>query len=136
MTREHTTTGTVEVTGWDEHAYDDASGRPPLARATVRTILRGGICGEGMLEYLIAYHDDPKHADTVGMQRVVGELDGREGSFVLRLTGGYANGTVTEEWSVVPGSATDQLIGLRGHGTIIWHGHSSEYRLDYELDDE
>lgn len=136
MTREHTTTGSVEVTGWDEHAYDDAAGRPPLARASVGTTFRGGISGTGTLEYLLAYHDDPKCADAVGLQRVDGELDGRAGSFVLRLACEYAHGTVTERWTVVPGSATGQLAGLRGTGTITWRGESSEYSLDYGFAEE
>jgi len=55
-------------------------------------------------------------ANLVSMQRVSGKLGWREGSFVLQGSETVENGNIKATWSVVPGSGTDGLTGLRGEG--------------------
>ena len=93
------------------------------------------IAGEATLEYLMAYRDD-QFASFVGLERVVGRIGDRTGSFVLQQNGTFENGVVTATWSVVPDSGTGALRGLRGEGGYRWdgqHDQSATYILDYDL---
>jgi hypothetical protein len=36
-------------------------------------------------------------------------------------------------WSVVPGSGTGELRGLRGAGGYYWDGQAVAYKLDYDF---
>jgi hypothetical protein len=58
-------------------------------------------------------------ASVVGIERVVGSVAGREGSFVLQDAGSVKGSTVSGEWFVVPGSGTGKLTGLRGEGGFV-----------------
>ena len=74
-------------------------------------------------------------ATFVGLERVVGRLGGKTGSFVLQRTGVFEGGQAKESYSVVPGSATGALVGLRGEGrTAVGHGLEHPFTLDYELE--
>jgi len=65
---------------------------------------------------------------------VVGRLDGRTGSFVLQRSGVFEDGQAKESYTVVAGSATGELQGLRGEGTsAVGHGLEHPFTLDYEL---
>jgi hypothetical protein len=107
--------GTFEVQTWDEKPYDETNGDPKLTRASVTKSFRGDIEGEGTLEYLMVYTDD-RSARFVGLERVVGRLGDRSGSFVLQHSGTFEGGVAKATWYVVPGSGTGELRGLRGGG--------------------
>ena len=68
-------------------------------------------------------------------ERVTGTLGGRSGSFVLQGVGTWEEGVARTTWTVVPGSGTGQLTGLRGEGGIEAAGGQAEitYRLDYDF---
>jgi hypothetical protein len=82
----------------------------------------------------MSYGDDGS-ANYVGMQRVVGSLDERSGSFVLKVNGSFKGDTAESTWSLVPDSGTGDLRGLRGEGgSVAKHGDSQPpYTLDYEF---
>jgi uncharacterized protein DUF3224 len=118
---------------WDEKPYAEVDGLPKLTRATVTKSLTGDLEGEGLVEYLMMYRSDGS-ATFVGFERIVGRLGGRTGSFVLQRTGVFEDGQAKETYSVVPGSATGELEGLRGEGrTAVGHGMEHPFTLDYEL---
>ena len=78
---------------------------------------------------------NPYTAAFVGLERVVGEVAGKAGSFVLKRTGVFENGTAKESYSVVPGSGTGELRGLRGEGaSAVGHGMEHPFTLNYEFD--
>jgi len=52
----------------------------------------------------------------ISLQRFRGMLGGRRGSFVLEGRETIEGKTISATWSVVPGSGTDALAGLRGEG--------------------
>ncbi|HMB67976.1 MAG TPA: DUF3224 domain-containing protein [bacterium] len=128
-----TATATFKVTGWDERPYDEMSNGPRLTRATVTKTFEGEVEGEGSVEYLMTHLDDGG-ASFVGLERVVGRVGGREGTFVLQHSGTFEDGTAHDSWFVVPGSGTGELRGLRGEGRFD-SGHAEEYpfRFEYEL---
>ncbi|HEV8194253.1 MAG TPA: DUF3224 domain-containing protein, partial [Ktedonobacterales bacterium] len=78
--------GTIEMKSWEERPYAEAEGTPKLARANGSDRYHGDIEGEATFEYLMMYHDDGA-ATYVGLERVVGRLGERQGSFVLQLGG-------------------------------------------------
>ena len=118
---------------WDEKPYGEAQGLPKLTRASVTKTFTGDLEGEGQVEYLMMYRSDGS-ATCIGLERVVGRIGGKAGSFVLQRTGVFEGGLAKEAYSVVPGSATDELTGLRGEGnSAVGHAKDYPFTLDYEL---
>src|SRR6266700_771165 len=100
------------IKSWDEKPYID---------------------GEGHVEYLMMYGIDGS-ATFVGLERVVGHLGGKAGSFVLQRTGIFENGVAKESYVVISGSGTGELRGLRGEGeSAVGHGTEHPLTLTYEL---
>jgi len=126
---------TFKIKGWEEHPFDEMEEGPKLTRAKVTKSYNGDIEGEGSVEYLMMHRPDTT-ASFVGLERVVGSLGGRSGSFVLRHIGTFEDGQATETISVVPGSGTGELSGLRGHGEFS-AGHQQAYpiTLYYHFED-
>ncbi|MDQ3931033.1 MAG: DUF3224 domain-containing protein [Chloroflexota bacterium] len=127
--------GTFKIKSWDEKPYNEGEGLPKLTRASVTQSYQGDIEGEGAVEYLMAYRDD-KTASFVEMQRVVGSIGGRSGSFVFQGNGTFEGGIARGTWLIVPGSATGGLRGLRGEGSFrAVHGEEQvEVTLNYSFD--
>ena len=109
-------TGIFKIEGWDESAYSEEDDGRKLTQASVKQSFSGDIEGEGSVEWLMCYRPD-QTAEFVGLQRIDGRLGGRSGSFVLLQTDGSFDGTEAKgQLSVVPGSGTGELSGLRGQG--------------------
>jgi len=122
------------IKGWDEKPYSEAPGLPKLTRATVSKTFSGDIEGESQVEYLMMYRSDGS-ASFVGLERVVGRLNGKSGSFVLQRVGTFEGGQAKESYSVVSGSGTGELRTLRGEGTSsVGHGSEHPFTLSYELE--
>ena len=122
------------IKNWDEKPYSEGQDLPKLTRASVSKTFTGDVEGEGQVEYLMIYRGDGT-ATFVGLERVSGRIGTRSGTFVLQRTGVFEGGQARESYTVVPGSGTGQLRGLRGEGTsAVGHGSEHPFRLDYELD--
>jgi hypothetical protein len=72
-------------------------------------------------------------AGYVAMERVVGTLAGRSGSFVLQHAGLMDKGAPTLTIHVVPDSGTDQLTGLSGTMAIRVENKAHFYDFDFTL---
>lgn len=128
-----TARGRFEITSWNEAPYKEMDDGRKLSKASVTQRFTGDIEGDGAVEWLMYYRPD-KTATFVGLQLVTGTLAGRSGSFVLETRGGYDGTTASWTWSVVPGSGTGDLQGLRGSGdAAAGHGSVADFTLDYEL---
>ncbi len=123
-----------EVKSWDEKPYDEIEGGPKLTRATVAKSFSGDIEGEGTVEYLMIHREDGS-ASFVGVERVVGNIGDRQGSFVLQHSGSFEGRTATATWFVVAGSGTGDLRGLRGEGGFA-SAHAVEYAITLDYDFE
>ena len=122
------------IKSWDEKPYSEGEGLPKLTRASVFKTFTGDIEGEGHVEYLMMYRSDGS-ASFLGLERFVGRVGGKTGTFVLQRTGVFEGGQAKESYSVIPGSATGELHGLRGDGsTAVGHGTEFPFTLNYELD--
>jgi len=121
------------IKSWDEKPYSEGQDLPKLTRAAVTKTFTGDIEGEGRVEYLMMYSIDGS-ATFVGLERVVGRLGGKAGSFVLQRTGIFENGVAKESYVVISGSGTGELRGLRGEGeSAVGHGTEHPLTLTYEL---
>jgi hypothetical protein len=134
-------TGKFTVKTWDETTWD---GKPwkevegaKLTHAVVTKTYLGEIEGEGTSQTLTTYNAAGS-ASYVGLEQVVGRVGGRSGSFVFQVDGTYDPGTglADAKWSVVPGSGTGDLSGLRGTGGFVAeHGNPSvTITLDYDFE--
>lgn len=118
---------------WNEKPYSEGQDLPKLTRASVTKTFTGDIEGDAEVEYLMMYRSDGS-ATFVGLERVVGRIGGKRGTFVLQRTGVFENGQAKESYVVIPGSATGELRGLRGEGSsALGHGTEYPFTLTYEL---
>src|SRR5262245_23226673 len=123
-----------KIESWDEKPLAGAAEIPKVTRALVTKSFAGDLEGRSTLEYVLAYAADGA-ATYVGMERVEGTLRGRAGSFVLELRGTFEKGKAESTWSVVPGSGTGELTGLRGRGgATAVHAERNPWMLEYALD--
>ena len=121
------------IKSWDEKPYSEGPDMPKLTRASVTKTYTGDIEGEGQVEYLMMYRSDGS-ASFVGLERVVGRFAGKTGAFVLQRTGVFESGQSKESYSVIPGSTTGELRGLKGDGvSALGHGNEYPFTLHYDL---
>jgi len=83
----------------------------------------------------MAYGDDGSAA-FVGLERVVGKIGDRSGTFVLQHTGTFDGKIAKADLSVVPGSGTGDLAGMTGRGSFEAGMGSDGVRsleLDYDV---
>ncbi|MCG8403967.1 MAG: DUF3224 domain-containing protein [Phycisphaerales bacterium] len=115
---------------WEDTTYDEVDEGPSLARANVIKAYEGSIEGEGTLEMMMMCRSDGS-ASFVGMERVKGRVEGRQGSFVFLHRGTFEAGQVKATWEVVPGSGTDDLRALQGK-VVFEHGHAERYPVSFD----
>jgi hypothetical protein len=125
--------GTFEIKSWDESTYEEIDGGGKLNRAHVVQAFTGGFEGEGTVEHLMHYRDDGT-ATFVGLERFTGNLGGRAGSFVIQGEGTFDGSVAQGPWTVIAGSGTGELAGLRGTGQFWAKGHDTSYSLDYDFE--
>jgi len=127
-------TGVFEVASWKEDTYQELDGGGKLTRASVGGSLTGDLSGNTSVEWLMCYQKSGS-ARYVGLQRVEGSLHGRKGTFVIESIGEFDGGQATGTWSVVPGSGTEALAGLRGSGRFQAPlGSKATFTLDYAIE--
>ncbi len=129
-----TVNGTYRTTLWREQDYARVSSAPRLAVAEKEIALEGDLRGKGVLRYSIVYVSEGQSTFT-GYVRLTGQLDGREGTFVVEDSGKGTHEKADATWRVVEGSGTGDLAGLRGGGTWHWDTGIDAvcFTLTYEL---
>ena len=123
-------TAAITVQHSESRPYDHDV-KPALADLVLSETFSGEWKGDSTVHALQVLRDD-KSATMVSMQRFRGTLDGRRGTFVLQGSETIAHGKISATWSVVPGSGTNELEGLRGDGGFEGEfGKGSVGTLDY-----
>ena len=129
----NTIKGHFAIKNWDEKPYSEGDGLPKLTKASVEKTFTGDLEGEGHVEYLMMYRSDGTAA-FVGLERITGRIGAKTGTFVLQRIGVFENGEAKENYSVVPGSGTGDLTGLKGEGdSAVGHGMEHPFELSYEF---
>ncbi len=122
---------TTRVHKYQPTVYDKPQQGPALARIHLEERFDGDIEGNGIVECLQASNADGS-ASLVGIERVAGTIAGKQGTFLLQIAAQVTGKNMTAEWSVIPGSGTDQLARLRGRGGFRAQlGASGHVTLDY-----
>ena len=112
-------TSTFEIKRWDEDSYAEFDGGKKLSRARVTKIFQGDVEGEGAVEYLMMYREDGT-ATLVGLERIIGRVHGKAGSFVLQEEGTYEGGAAKILWRIVPGSGTGVTPTVYMKASLGW----------------
>lgn len=106
-------TGTFEVKLVPQ-AHEDNVGDPSVGRMSIEKQFFGDLDATSKGQMLAVRTEVSGSAGYVAMERVVGTLQGRSGSFALQHSGIMTRGEKQLSVSVVPDSGTDQLMGLSG----------------------
>jgi hypothetical protein len=131
MTNHHAK-GTFEVT-LKSVALADAEAGEKLGRMSINKQFAGDLVGTSTGEMLSARTDVKGSAGYVAIERVVGTLDGRKGSFVLQHSAVMDHGNPQSTIVVVPDSGTEELAGITGSFRIDIKEGKHFYEFDYTL---
>ena len=112
---------------------DDQVGDPTVGRMALDKQFHGDIEGTSKGQMLAVSSEVPGSAGYVAMERVIGTLQGRKGTFALQHSATMTRGTPQLSITVVPDSGTDDLVGLAGNMTINIADGKHSYEFDYTL---
>lgn len=131
MTTKTAATGQTLVTTFKTVTYDEPKDGPKLNEVQLVETFTGDIKGEGKARVLQAQGADGSLRYCT-IERVVGVLAGRRGSFLLQVEGAVQAKHNKGAWSVMAGSGTADLRGLRGEGGFEAElGKHGAWTLDY-----
>jgi hypothetical protein len=125
--------GTFNVKITPEKVDNIAAQTATVGRNSIEKQLEGAIVGVSHAEML--WSGDPSTSGAyVAIEKVIGSLDGREGTFMLMHSAVMNRGT-PEDWQirVIPDSGTGELAGISGKLTIEISGGKHSYDFAYEL---
>jgi len=113
---------------------DDKSDDPLLNRMVLDKRYHGGLEATAKGQMLTAGTEVKGSGAYVAIEKVIGTLKGRTGTFILQHMGTMNQNVPQLTISVVPDSGTDELKGLTGTMTIIIasdgkHSYDFEYIL-------
>ncbi len=131
MNRHATGTFEVSLNPLDLNEVGEGETR---GRISINKTFRGDLDATSIGEMLSAMTEIKGSAGYVAIERVVGTLQGRQGSFVLQHSGTMDRGTPSLSVTVVPDSGTGELAGLRGSLKITIREGVHCYGLDYSLE--
>lgn len=126
-------TGTFEITRTAEPPYDIAPGAT-LSRSHFAKRFKGDLDATGDVQMTSAVSEVNGSAGYVAIERVIGKLLGREGSFVLQHAGTMKRGQPSLSVTVVPDSGTGDLVGLTGSMTIDIVDGQHHYAFEFEIE--
>lgn len=113
-------------------SQQDVSGG--MGRYLMTKRFRGPLYGTSRGMMLSAGDQAQGQAGYVAMEVVTGAIGTREGSFALQHSGVMGNGQQSLSISIVPGSGTGALQGIRGTMTIsVEAGGAHHYVLNFDL---
>jgi Protein of unknown function (DUF3224) len=104
-----------------------------IGRRSIDKTFHGDMQGTSVGEMVMAMGSMKGSAGYVAMERIVGVLKGRAGSFVLQHSSTMNRRVPTQSITVVPDSGTEALVGLRGSLVISIADGVHSYAFDYEF---
>jgi hypothetical protein len=120
-----------KVKSGSQRSFSEVEGGPMLTKGSYTIVYKGDLQGEGTLEELKIHHTNII-VSIYGLERVIGRLGDKSGSFVLEHKGRLENGVIKSKRTIVPDSATGALKGLHGEINFV-SGSGKEFPivLDY-----
>jgi hypothetical protein len=102
----------VITTGKEQPFVKPADG-PVLTQGNFTMSYKGEMEAKSVLQEMKVYFHN-NTACVYGLEHVTGHIAGKQGSFVLEHNGRFENGRLSSKRTVVKGSGTGDLQGLRG----------------------
>jgi hypothetical protein len=130
----HHAKGTFEVT-LKPAALADSAADGKLGRMSIDKRFAGELVGTSKGEMLSAQTETKGSAGYVAVEKVVGELDGRKGTFVLQHSGTMDHGQSQLSVVVVPDSGTEGFVGIKGTMQIDIKEGKHFYDFEYSIPD-
>ena len=115
-----------------ETAPVDGSGTQ-LGRLLLHKVFSGDLQGTGEGQMLSAMSDTPGSAGYVAIERFVGTLHGKRGSFVFQHSGTMDRGAQQLSITVVPGSGSGELAGIAGRFSLRIVDKQHLYDFEFTL---
>jgi hypothetical protein len=131
MTKRASGTFAVKVV---PQAPEEKVGDPTVGRMSLDKEFHGDLEATSKGQMLAVGTDVKGSAGYVAMERVIGALHGRSGTFALQHSGTMTRGAPQLTITVVPDSGTGQLAGITGALTITIADGKHSYDFDYTLD--
>jgi uncharacterized protein DUF3224 len=127
-----TASGTFTVDTFENEPADERDGVSTGGARLTKTF-SGDLEATGSVHMLTVLGGGAARA-YVAIERVIGSLHGRRGSFVLRHSATDVGGAQTQDIAVAPGSGTGELSGISGAFVITigpdgGHGYTFDYSL-------
>jgi hypothetical protein len=113
--------------------FDEDSTDKALGRMIIEKLFQGDLEGKSRGSMLSAMTQVDGSAGYVAIERVVGNLHGKSGSFVLQHSGAMTIKSQQLTITVVPDSGTGQLSGLSGKFKINVEDGKHSYDFEYTL---
>lgn len=114
-------------------ASEDKVEGATLGRMSLDKQFHGDLEATSQGEMLSAMTGTQGSAGYVAIEKVVGTLHGRKGSFVLQHSATMTRGTPQMNIIVVPDSGSGELAGLSGKMLIIIADGKHSYEFDYAI---
>ena len=115
---------------------DDKAEGSTLGRLSIDKQYHGDLEASGKGQMLTAMTEVKGSAGYVAIERVTGSLHGRSGSFVFQHSSTLTRGAPLQSITVVPDSATGQLVGLTGKMVVNIVDGKHSYDFEYKLPTE
>ena len=104
---------TFTVTTGQEVPFSEYYGCPKLTQGNYTVAYKGDIEAQSVLKEL-KVHFSNNSTCIQGLEHVIGQVAGKNGSFVLEHSSKIENGILSSKRTIVKGSGTGDLEGIRG----------------------
>jgi hypothetical protein len=108
-------------------------GENPIGTMSLNKTFAGDLVGTSTGAMLSFRSTTEGSAGYVAMERVTGHLAEKAGTFTLQHSGSMERGVASLSVTVVPDSATEDLLGLTGTMHIVMSEGRHDYSFDYAL---
>lgn len=123
---------TFKIDSWKEDPFSKKEDGPTLIRASVIQSYSGSLKAKSTIEYLMTNFEDGT-SSFIGIEEIIGELDGKSGSFLLNHKGSHKDGVAKSSFDIISDSGTGELEGISGSGHYEATHDQSTFTLFYEL---
>lgn len=125
-------TSSFVIDSWQEQPVLDGNG-VKFVRTSIGKTFSGDLVGTSVGEMIMAHAGSDSLA-YAGFEQITVSLHGKSGTFVLHHDATMFSGGGSASWTIMNGSGTGELAGLRGKAELTRHDDGSHTLvLDYDL---
>ena len=131
----------LSVLFWDEVTSQEINLTQRITRTDVTFKVEGDLTGVARVNWNLYYNhfneDDRQSslASYLGLVRFEGNIQGRNGSFVMEDEGTFINGSAESVLRIVEFSGLDELMNISGTGKFVSNSEGSYLELDFHFND-